>query len=236
MRNGFPLIMSCLDPLVSTKRGMLVSTGAMLLNETLGPGFCGSSALLLIVEIRDSYEQSLINGGLQIWSFLVAIGFSVSLVDSLGRKTLFLIAGMGMLVTISIWAACSAYYERAQSKEDGSTVITMIFLFYGVASFAWPGLTVTCVAGILPFTIRAKGMSIGFALAALFSVFNQYVNTIGLEALQWRYYFFYVAILVIEVLCVCLLFVEIKGPTLEEIAELFDGKNAKVAKAGQSLR
>ncbi|KAL8393929.1 hypothetical protein RB595_003624 [Gaeumannomyces hyphopodioides] len=192
-------------------------------------------SILNSVGIRDSYEQSLINGGLQIWSFLVAIGFSVFLVDSLGRKTLFLIAGVGMLVTFSIWTACSAYYERTQSKEAGSAVIAMIFLFYGVAGFAWPGLTVTYVAEILPFRIRAKGMSIGFALAALSSVFNQYVNPIGLEALQWRYYFFYIAILVIEVLCIWFLFVETKGPTLEEIAELFDGKDARVAKAGQDL-
>ncbi|KLU87965.1 hypothetical protein MAPG_06955 [Magnaporthiopsis poae ATCC 64411] len=190
-------------------------------------------SILNSVGIRDSYEQSLINGGLQIWSFLVAIGFSVFLVDLLGRKTLFLIAGVGMLVTFSIWTACSAYYERTQSKEAGSAVIAMIFLFYGVAGFAWPGLTVTYAAEILPFHIRAKGMSIGFALSALSSVFNQYVNPIGLEALQWRYYFFYIAILVIEVLCIWFLFVETKGPTLEEIAELFDGRDAKVAKLGK---
>jgi hypothetical protein len=34
---------------------------------------------------------------------------------------------------------------------------------------------------------------------------------------------------VIEVLCVYFLFVETKGPTLEEIAILFDGPNAAVA-------
>lgn len=59
--------------------------------------------ILNSVGIRSSYDQALINGGLQIWSFLVAIGFSVFLVDKFGRKTLFLIAGVGMLVTFSIW-------------------------------------------------------------------------------------------------------------------------------------
>lgn len=59
--------------------------------------------ILNSVGITDSYSQSLINGGLQIWSFLVAIGFSSFLVDKLGRKTLFMIAGTGMLVAFSIW-------------------------------------------------------------------------------------------------------------------------------------
>ena len=55
------------------------------------------------------------------------------------------------------------------------------------------------------------------------------MNPIGLEKLEWRFYFVYIAILVIEVLCVYFLFVETKGPTLEEIAILFDGPNAAVA-------
>jgi hypothetical protein len=67
------------------------------------------------------------------------------------------------------------------------------------------------------------------ALTALSSVFNQYVNPIGLEALQWRFYFVYIAILVVECICIWFLFVETKGPTLEEIAALFDGEDANVA-------
>jgi hypothetical protein len=39
----------------------------------------------------------------------------------------------------------------------------------------------------------------------------------------------YIAILVIEVLCIWFLYVETKGPTLEEIARLFDGDDANVA-------
>jgi hypothetical protein len=59
--------------------------------------------ILSSVGITNSTDQSLFNGGLQIWSWLVSICFSVCLVDRLGRKTLFLIAGVGMLVTFCIW-------------------------------------------------------------------------------------------------------------------------------------
>lgn len=59
--------------------------------------------ILNSVGITGSYDQSVINGGLQIWSFLVALGFSVFLVDKFGRKTLFMIAAVGMLVSFSVW-------------------------------------------------------------------------------------------------------------------------------------
>lgn len=207
--------------------------------------------ILNSVGITSSYNQSLINGGLQIWSLLVAIGFSVFLVDKFGRKTLFMIAGVGMLVSFSVWTgyavfalpastfrskliiltffSCSAVYEKTQNKGAGGAVIGMIFLFYGVAGFAWPGLTVAYCAEILPYNIRAKGLAVNLAIVSLAGVFNQYVNPVGLSDLQWKFYFVYIAILVIECLCIWFLFIETKGPTLEEIAELFDGEDAYVA-------
>jgi hypothetical protein len=70
--------------------------------------------------------------------------------------------------------SCSAIYAQTGDKSAGSAVIAMIFLFYGMAGFAWPGLTVAYCAEILPFNIRAKGLAIGFAITACASVFNQY--------------------------------------------------------------
>ncbi|KAK4554238.1 hypothetical protein LTR86_008766 [Recurvomyces mirabilis] len=184
--------------------------------------------ILNSVGVTASYDQSLVNGGLQIWSFLVAIGFSL-LVDKLGRRKLFLIAGIGMLVAFSIWTGCSAVYAQTGNKGAGAAVIAMIFFFYFMAGFAWPGLTVSYCSEILPFNIRAKGLGIAFGGQAAASVLNQYINPIGLEALKWKFYFVYIVILVLECLCIYFLFVETNGPTLEEIAHLFDGENAAVA-------
>jgi MFS family permease len=59
-------------------------------------------SILDSIGITRSYDQSLINGGLQIWSFLVALGFAF-MVDKMGRRKLFLIAAIGMLVAFSVW-------------------------------------------------------------------------------------------------------------------------------------
>jgi hypothetical protein len=128
--------------------------------------------ILQSVGVTKSYDQSLVNGGLQIWSFLVAVGFS-QLVDKVGRRKLFLIAAVGMLLSFSVWTGCSAVYAQSGDEGAGSAVIAMVFLFYFAAGFAWPGLTVAYVAEILPFNIRAKGVAIGFACTSAASVLNQ---------------------------------------------------------------
>ena len=95
------------------------------------------------------------------------------LVDKVGRRPLFLIAGIGMLTTFTIWTACSAVYAQNGSDAAGKVVIVMIFLFYGVAGFAWPGLTVSYCSEILPMNIRAKGVALCFSAQATASVLNQ---------------------------------------------------------------
>jgi hypothetical protein len=47
--------------------------------------------------------------------------------------------------------------------------------------------------------------------------------------LGWKFYFVYIAILVCEIAIIYFYFVETKGPTLEEIALLFDGDEANVS-------
>ncbi|RAR06329.1 general substrate transporter [Stemphylium lycopersici] len=184
--------------------------------------------VLKTVGITQGSDQALINGGLTIWCFLVSLGCAF-LVDRVGRRTLFLSAGVGMLITFSVWTACSALYAQKGNSSAGSAVIAMIFLFYGAAGLAWPGLTVSYTVEILPYRIRAKGLTLCFVWTSLAGIFNQYVNPIGLEALQWKFYLVYVAVLVLECLAIYFLYVETRGPALEEIAVLFDGNDANVA-------
>jgi len=153
--------------------------------------------ILNSVGVTSSYQQSLLNGGLQLWSFAVAIVMAL-FVDKIGRRPLFLTAGIGMLVTFTIWTACSAVYAQNGSGAAGKVVIAMIFFFYGIAGFAWPGLTVGYVrqdlvdcdvhflgrhslanhnnsycSEILPMSIRASGIALCFAVQASASVLNQ---------------------------------------------------------------
>lgn len=178
------------------------------------------AAVLQTIGITNSSDQALINGGLTIWCWLVSLGCAF-LVDRVGRRTLFLSAGIGMLIAFTIWTACSAVYAQTGNSSAGSAVLAMIFLFYGgklpsllscrilyhlneptnaitAAGIAWPGLTVSYTVEILPFNIRAKGLTLCFVFTSLAGIFNQYVNPIGIEALGWKFYIVYVVVLVLE--------------------------------------
>jgi predicted MFS family arabinose efflux permease len=85
-------------------------------------------------------------------------------------------------------------------------------LTIAAAGFAWPGLTVSYTVEILPFKIRAKGLTLCFIGTSLAGIFNQYVNPIGLEALGWKFYLVYIVVLVLECLAIYFLYVETRGP------------------------
>ena len=140
-----------------------------------------------------------------------------------------------MLITFTIWTACAAMYEKTGQQAYGNVVLAMIFLFYTVAGLAWPGLTVSYTVEILPYKIRAKGLTLCFCFTALSGVFNQYVNPIGLKELSWKFYFVYIAVLVIEVFMIYFYYVETRGLPLEEIARVFDGEQAAAAVVADSL-
>lgn len=79
---------------------------------------------------------------------------------------------------------------------------------------------------IWPFRLRAKGLSVTMltTLAAVF--FNTFINPIALDAIQWKYYFVFVAVLVAMILTVWFYYPETRGRTLENMAYLFDGEDA----------
>lgn len=140
-----------------------------------------------------------------------------------------------MLISFTIWTACAAMYEKTGKQGYGNAVLGMIFLFYTVAGAAWPGLTVSYTVEVLPYQIRAKGLTLCFCFTALSGVFNQYVNPIGLKALGWKFYFVYIVVLVIECLTIYFYFVETKGLPLEEISRVIDGDQAAAAVVADNL-
>ncbi len=86
----------------------------------------------------------------------------------------------------------------------------------------------TNIMQVFPFAHRAKGVAITQFFSRGASAFNQFVNPIGLQHLAWKYYIVYVAWLAVETGVIFGVYKETKGLLLEEIAVVFDGKDAVV--------
>ncbi|KAF1355846.1 general substrate transporter [Lizonia empirigonia] len=182
------------------------------------------------IGITDADTQLGLNGGLTILSLIVSVSCAL-LCDRVGRRPLFIAATASMCVTFIVWTICSSQQEAKESKAAGQAVIAMIWIFSVAYALAWSGLLVAYTVEILPFKIRAKGLMIMNLFIQVALTINQYVNPYGFERLHptWKFYTIYAVWIFFELLFVVFFYVETKGPTLEEIAKIFDGDEAEVA-------
>ena len=60
----------------------------------------------------------------------MAAASAAFLVDRLGRRTLFLWSGFGMLASFIIWTACSAKFDMSGSNAAGIVVLVFIFVYF----------------------------------------------------------------------------------------------------------
>ncbi|KAI4920051.1 hypothetical protein J4E90_002191 [Alternaria incomplexa] len=182
------------------------------------------------IGITDADTQLGINGGLTILSLIVSVSCAL-LVDRVGRRPLFISATAAMCVTFIVWTIASSQQEATKSKAAGQAVIAMIWIFSVAYALAWSGLLVAYTVEILPFKIRAKGLMIMNLFIQIALTINQYVNPLGFENLHptWKFYTIYACWIFLELIFVTVFYVETRGPTLEEVAKIFDGDEAEVA-------
>lgn len=173
--------------------------------------------------------QLRINGLLQLWNLLWALGASF-LVDRAGRRPLFLASATGMLVCFALQTACAAAFAATQSTSAAYLDVLFIFLFYASYDLAFSPLVVSYTLEILPYRLRARGFAAFHVVLSLSVVVNQYVNAVALEWFGWRYYLVYVGLLAFEVGFLYFRVVETKGRTLEETAALFDDEDGASAR------
>lgn len=102
----------------------------------------------------------------------------------------------------------------------------MVFVFYAFYNFAMNPLPIAYLLEVLPYTLRAKGLTI-FNLAQFCSgIFNGFANPVALEALRWKYYIVFDCALVLWLAIIYFTYPETRGLSLEEVSQVFDGKQA----------
>ncbi|KAF9871048.1 sugar transporter [Colletotrichum karsti] len=186
--------------------------------------------LALILEsvgIRSVTDQTLISGCLQIWNLIWSVA-AAACVDKVGRKALFMTSGIIMLVSYIIVTGLSGSFATTSNTPTGLAVVPFLFIYFLGYDLALTPLVISYPVEIWTYQMRARGLAICqmVSLGAIF--FNTFINPIALDAIQWKYYFVFVAILVAMLISVWFTYPETRGRTLESIAWLFDGEDANV--------
>ena len=175
--------------------------------------------ILKQIGITDSTTQTLINGILQIVNLIIAVTMCF-FVESVGRRKLFLFATGGMLVVFIVSTIAFAQYTLTGASAASNAVIAFIFIYYICYNSAWSGLLVGYSVEILPFNIRAKGLTVMFLAVDVALWFNQYVNPIALGNIGWKYYIVYDVWLAVELATVYFFYIETRNTPLEGKSEL----------------
>ncbi|KAG1855317.1 general substrate transporter [Suillus subalutaceus] len=190
------------------------------------------STVLDGVGINQTKTKAAINGGLQIFNLASAL-VGMMMVDKLGRRKIFLISNIGMLIAFSMWTVTTALFSQhvqhlactlVQANDQvRAATVPLIFLYFFFYDIAYTAILVLYTLEILPYNIRAKGFAIMNITIYSTNAFNSLVNPVALDSIGWKYYLFYCGWLVLELLFVMVYIVETRARTLEETAALFDG-------------
>lgn len=183
--------------------------------------------VLALIGIKDNNTQLQINGYLSIVQLVSAVCVCF-FVDKVGRRPLFVTSCIGMLLTFVSTTIPLARYAESPNSAAANAVIVFIFLYYIFYNMGFCGLLVSYSTEILPYRIRAKGLTVMFFCVDLSLWFNQYVNPIALADIGWKYYLVYVVWIAFELLVVWKYYIETKNTPLEEIVRFFDGDAAIV--------
>ncbi|GAA6029367.1 hypothetical protein JCM8097_003640 [Rhodosporidiobolus ruineniae] len=202
--------------------------------------------VLKLVGVTEATKQLGINGGMQIWNLILA-ATGASLVEKAGRRNVWLIGTAGMLVSYICLTGLSGGFANTNDESIGLASVAFMFLCFGFYDMAWGGsfslswrslarsdhfphaqtpLAYSYTTEILPFSMRASGMAFFVWMQNATLCINQWVNPIALEKAGWKYYFIFLAALVVFLVIIWFSFVETKGLSLEEVALLFDHNEA----------
>ncbi|KAH6690401.1 general substrate transporter [Plectosphaerella plurivora] len=204
------------------------------------------SARLYSAAGMDSANDRLwLNAGQTLMSMIVSVGMAL-LVDRVNRRFMFLAATGGMFLTLAFWTLTCGLHERNQAAGANAGMIFCVWIFSFFYSLAWSGLLIGYAVEILPYSLRAKGLMILNIFIQVALLLNTYLNPLAFKAWEappvdgeasktgyggntWRLYLIYTIWVAGELTFVYFMFVETRGPTLEELVKIIDGPDANVA-------
>ncbi|KAL4931102.1 sugar transporter [Aspergillus undulatus] len=236
-------MLSFLSELISSpgnRRRMFIMTWAAICSQMSGNAFVSYylSPILHSVGLNSDLQQTLINATTQMVSWFSALYFA-TLPARVGRRKLFLLSLVAMwVIIICITAGSATFGKDSSNKAAGYSVVVFLYIFSAAYNLGFNGNLGLYIPEILPFHLRTKGLSFFYFVQYCFMILSTFAVPIGLEDIQWRLYIIFVAWVVVEFAGVYLVFPETKGPSLEEIAHIFDKPDAnfydkKVAQVGR---
>lgn len=240
-KNNVVAFLRDLTATAGNRKRMFIMVWAAIASQMSGNAFVSYylSPILHSVGLRSDLQQTLINATNQMLSWFSALYFA-TLPAKVGRRKLFLWSlGAIWIVIICITIGSAVFAKDNTNKAAAYSVVAFLYLFSPAYNLGFNGNMGLYIPEILPFRLRTKGLSFFYFVQFCFMLLSTFSVPIGLEDIQWKFYIIFIGWVVVEFVGVWFMFPETKGPSLEEIAFIFDGPAAEAieeSKASQYVQ
>lgn len=201
-----------------------------------------SARLYRVAGMEAENDRLILSAGKTILDIIISVGCAL-LVERLNRRFSFLFATGGMFIVLAFWTLTCGLHEQHQAPGANMGMIFLIWMHGIFYSTCWSGLLIGYALEILPYSLRAKGMMFMNISVQIALLLNNYVNPFAFEAWEtseehegtgyygntWRLYLIYTIWVGLETTFIYFMYVETRGPTLEELVKVIDGEDAQVA-------
>ncbi|RSM07680.1 hypothetical protein CDV31_008460 [Fusarium ambrosium] len=188
--------------------------------------------ILASIGISTQEEQTKLVGTLATFNYGNAI-VAAMLSAKLARRTMFVGGGIAMFLSFSALTISISTYNELHTLASSKSALAFIFIYNASYNVCLNPLLWVYPTEILPYRLRAKGLSILVLTTKSASFFNQFVNPIGMDTLGWKYYIVYVVWLLVEIAVFYFLYPETRGLTLEKAQAVFGDAPETHAEVGE---
>lgn len=223
-------------------RRLLIIISLGLISQWSGNGILSyySNIVYNSVGITSTTSKLGLDAGNKVLSLIISITCAM-LIDRVGRRPLFLAATAGMLLFFIGLTICGARYSANESHGLAIGAVVFIWL-HGVAyALAWSGLLVAYTVEVLPFKLRAKGLTVMNVAVQVALVINQYVNPLAIgegaawEDDGWKLYCIYTVWIALELIWVFFMYPETRYVPFSSAFERFSAYIITVARPSKRL-
>ncbi|KAK9427419.1 general substrate transporter [Lipomyces doorenjongii] len=210
----------------SARRRLICVLGMSIFGQVSGNSVTSYylPTMIEIAGITDQHRKLLLNGFNPVLCWLGSV-VGANLLDRLGRRPLLLYTAIFSSVCFAIITGTTKHGLDTGSAASTNTTIAFVYLFSTMFALGWTPLQAMYVTECLTTSTRAKGTAVGNFVSSIASAVIQYSSGPAFADIGYYFYLVFVVWDLIEAAIIYFFFVETKGRTLEELAEVFEAKD-----------